>query len=478
MKIQIKNISKSFGNVHANKNIDLEIKSGIHALLGENGAGKSTLVKIISGQFAPDNGQILINETPIQLGSPKESISNGIGLLNQDPLDFFNLSILESFLVGINENAPYRHLKDIRKKISSLLEKYEIKIDLDTKTRSLSIGERQQVELLRLLYNGAKLIILDEPTSAFSLDQKKNMFQTLRQLSHEGIIIIFVSHKLDEVFEICDSASILKYGEIVENLVQPFDSDQIFSVMFDQFEKSSIDVEHNERLDNFSINFLDQDISPQVDISNSYDFSQGTVIGFAGLQGSSNDKFLQDFFSSDKNLSFIRINSSTSLLKNEFYYMPADRLERGLFGEMTLLEHFGLSEASKKNILNWKSVRKHVDSKIGEFNIKATPESKMHELSGGNQQRVMLSLMPQEKSILLLEQPTRGLDVNSAHNVWEMILARKNQDIAVLFSSTDIDEIWEYSDVVISVHGETIIDVSNKNILTKDSIARFVSGLV
>ena len=129
MKIQIKNISKSFGNVHANKNIDLEIKSGIHALLGENGAGKSTLVKIISGQFAPDNGQILINETPIRLGSPKESISNGIGLLNQDPLDFFNLSILESFLVGINENAPYRHLKDIRKKISSLLEKYEIKID-------------------------------------------------------------------------------------------------------------------------------------------------------------------------------------------------------------------------------------------------------------------------------------------------------------------------------------------------------------
>ena len=145
---------------------------------------------------------------------------------------------------------------------------------------------------------------------------------------------------------------------------------------------------------------------------------------------------------------------------------------------MNLLEHFGLSEASKNNILNWKSIRKHVESKIDEFDIKATPESKMHELSGGNQQRVMLSLMPKEKSILLLEQPTRGLDVNSAHKVWEMILNRKNQDIAVLFSSTDIDEIWEYSDVVISVHGETIIDVSEKNILSKDSIARFVSGLV
>ena len=218
MNIEIKNISKSFGSIEANKNINLKLKSGIHALLGENGAGKSTLVKIISGQILPDEGNIFIDNNEVILGSPKNSIEKGIGLLNQDPLDFSNLSIFESFLIGINEKNPYRNINKIRSKIEKLFNNYRVTVDLNSKTNSLSIGERQQVELLRLLYNGAKLIILDEPTSAFSLEQKKRMFDTLRQLSKDGIIIIFVSHKLDEVFEICDSASILRSGKLVENL--------------------------------------------------------------------------------------------------------------------------------------------------------------------------------------------------------------------------------------------------------------------
>ena len=178
MKIQIKNLSKSFGDLQANKNITLSLNSGIHALLGENGAGKSTLVKIISGQLSPDSGEIIINGENIGLGSAKDSIKNGIGLLNQDPLDFSNLSILESFLVGINENKPFRKIEIIKAKILDLFEIYSIDIELSTKTNSLSIGERQQIELIRLLYNGAKLIILDEPTSAFSLDQKKMIFDS------------------------------------------------------------------------------------------------------------------------------------------------------------------------------------------------------------------------------------------------------------------------------------------------------------
>tara|TARA_Y100001970_G_scaffold138321_1_gene170234 strand:- start:2465 stop:3901 length:1437 start_codon:yes stop_codon:yes gene_type:complete len=478
MKIKIDNISKSFGGVYANKNIDLEINSGIHALLGENGAGKSTLVKIISGQLTPDHGNILINDIAIKLGSPKESIRNEIGLLNQDPLDFANLSLLESFLVGINENSPYRNLNAIKKNISSLLEKYNVNLKLDAKIRSLSIGERQQLELLRLLYNGAKLIILDEPTSAFSLEQKENMFDTLRQLSDSGIIIIFVSHKLDEVFEICDSASILKSGEIVKNLVKPFDSSQILSLMFDRNDRMSDNFEYEQRNEKFFIKFSDHELSSQVDINNLHNFFQGSVIGFAGLQGSANDRFLRNFFTQENSSSFVGIDSNKLLMKKSFYYMPADRLERGLFPDMNLLEHFALSESSKNNFLDWKTVKNTVSSKINEFNIKSKSDSKMHELSGGNQQRVMLSLMPVEKSILLLEQPTRGLDVNSANHVWEMILSRKNEDIAVLFSSTDIDEIWEYSDIVISVHGESIIDISEKKQINKELIARYVSGIV
>tara|TARA_Y100001970_G_scaffold148474_1_gene182334 strand:+ start:1813 stop:2334 length:522 start_codon:yes stop_codon:yes gene_type:complete len=173
MKIEIKNISKSFGEIRANSEIKISINEGIHALLGENGAGKSTLVKIISGQITPDSGEIIIDNSKLILGSPKESIKGGIGLLNQDPLDFGNLSILESFLVGIKDKNPFRNLSKTSDSISKLFKKYNINFDFSQRTNSLSIGERQQVELIRLLYNGAKIIILDEPTSAFSLEQKK-----------------------------------------------------------------------------------------------------------------------------------------------------------------------------------------------------------------------------------------------------------------------------------------------------------------
>ena len=183
MKIEIKKITKNFGDLKANSEISISINKGIHALLGENGAGKSTLVKIISGQMSPDYGEIFLNGDKLILGSPKESLQSGIGLLNQDPLDFGNLSILETFLVGIKDQNPYRNIQITKNNISKLFEKYRININFSQKTNRLSIGERQQIELIRLLYNGAKVIILDEPTSAFSLAQKEMMFETLRNLA-------------------------------------------------------------------------------------------------------------------------------------------------------------------------------------------------------------------------------------------------------------------------------------------------------
>ena len=478
MNIEIKNISKSFGSVEANKNINLELKSGIHALLGENGAGKSTLVKIISGQILPDQGNIFIDNNEVILGSPKNSIEKGIGLLNQDPLDFSNLSIFESFLIGINEKNPYRNINKIRSKIEKLFNNYRVTVDLNGKTNNLSIGERQQVELLRLLYNGAKLIILDEPTSAFSLEQKKRMFDTLRQLSKDGIIIIFVSHKLDEVFEICDSASILRSGKLVENIIQPFDSNKILSVMFEKNEINSFSRKDFDREENFIINFSKNDLNNQVQISKTHTIKQGSVIGIAGLQGSSNDKYIKNFFTKEFSSTAIELENNKKIYKTFFYYMPADRLEKGLFSDMNLLEHFGLSETSRTNIINWNDVKEKANSKIKEFDIKADITSQINELSGGNQQRVMLSLMPPEKSFLLLEQPTRGLDINSANKIWEMILQRKEKDYAIFFSSTDIDEIWEYSDVIISVSGDEIMNIEYKENLEKDFIAKYISGII
>jgi simple sugar transport system ATP-binding protein len=477
MKIQIKNLSKSFGEIQANKNINLSLDNGIHALLGENGAGKSTFVKIISGQLIPDSGDVIIDGKSIRLGSPKNSIENGIGLLNQDPLDFSNLSILESFLVGINEKNPFRNIHIIKTKILNLFKNYGIEIELNIKTSSLSIGERQQIELIRLLFNGAKLIILDEPTSAFSLEQKKRIFDTLKKLSKEGIIIIFVSHKLDEIFEICDTGSILKSGELIKNIKKPFDSKKILSTMFEIGEFNKSDHKYLERDKKFKIIFSESDFFDKNKSSFVYDYTCGKVIGIAGLQGSSNDKFIKNFFTNEISNTCITSESGEPLKIEDYYYMPADRLERGLFKDLNLLEHFALSFSSKKRFLDWKKIKKTAINKINKFNIKSSLDNQLSELSGGNQQRVMLSLMPEHESVLLLEQPTRGLDYNSANNIWNMLLERKNKDIAILFSSTDIDEIWEYSDIIFSVSGNKIMDINYKDNLTKDIIIKYVSGL-
>jgi len=478
MKIEIKNISKTFGNLIANSEISISINNGIHALLGENGAGKSTLVKIISGQISPDQGEILIDGKRLILGSPKQSIKNGIGLLNQDPLDFGNLSVLETFLVGIKDQNPYRNLNRTKQNISTLFRKYKINIDFSNKTNNLSIGERQQVELIRLLYNGAKLIILDEPTSAFSLEQKNMMFNTLRSLTNEGIIIIFVSHKLDEIMELCDSGTILKSGKAIHSINKPFNAKEIIGTMFentDSLVKNEKDFSSSKF---FNISVSNNDL---LETNNNYlenNFPYGSVVGIAGLQGSSNDSYIKNFFTKDLSETKIRLNSNKNISKTTFYYMPADRIERGLFRDLTVLEHFGLYKASESKTLNWEKIKTIASKKISEFNIKANFSNKVSELSGGNQQRLMLSLMPEAQSILLLEQPTRGLDLNSAQNIWEMILSRKSKDIAIIFSSTDIDEIWDYSDIIISVSGRFILNVDYKKHLTKDKIINYVSGIV
>ena len=478
MKIELKNISKSFGSLEANKEISISIPGGIHALLGENGAGKSTLVKIISGQLNPDKGSILISDKKINLGSPKIAINNGIGMLNQNPLDFANLSVLESFLVGDTQNSFISNHRKAKEKILHLFENYDIKIDLNEKISSFSIGQRQQIELLRLLYNGVKIIILDEPTSAFSLEQKKMIFDTLNKLTKEDITIIFVSHKLDEVFEICDSGTVLKSGKVVYSMKEPFDSDAIFAKMFDDNRTKNKITNIEKRSNKFKLLFDELDMTNHKTFPSESFIEFGTVIGIAGLQGSMNDRLVKNFFTRDFSKSGIFFDNGDYIDKSKLYYMPADRLERGLFEDLTLKDHFALIYSQEGKYINWNDIAIYGEKKIQEYDIKATITQKVDQLSGGNQQRLMLSLLPESSGVLLLEQPTRGLDYNSANKMWDMILDRKKNDIAIIFSSTDLDEIWDYSDIIISVSGNKIMDIENKQKLKKENIARYVSGII
>ena len=295
MKLKISKISKQFGSVKANKNISLNIESKkIHALLGENGAGKSTLVKIISGHYKPDSGEIYVDKNKLELGSTQSSIHNGIGILSQDPLDFQNLTIKESFLVGSKKFGSHFREKNIEKLLNDSFKKYEIKLNVKSKIKSLSIGERQQIELIRLLFENSKIIILDEPTNGFSLNQRELVFSMLKKLSTEGYIIILVSHKLDEVFELCKEATILKNGSKISTIPIPYDRKKIIDLMF----KGDKSVDHIKRT-------IHSSKKETIHIDLKYykkglaKIPEGNKIGVIGLQGSGNDQFIKKIFDNE-----------------------------------------------------------------------------------------------------------------------------------------------------------------------------------
>ena len=473
MKLKISKISKKFGSVKANSDINLEIESNkIHALLGENGAGKSTLVKIISGHYKPDSGEIYVDKNKLELGSTLSSINNGIGILSQDPLDFQNLTIKESFMAGSKKFGKYFKEKNIEKLLKESFEKYEINLDIRNKIKTLSIGERQQIELIRLLFENSKIIILDEPTNGFSLNQRKLVFSMLKKLSDEGYIIILVSHKLDEVFELCKEATILKNGKKVKTIPIPYERKKIVDLMFrgdKSIKKNNTSPTNTTLKNNIHIDLK----SYKKGIAK---IPEGQRIGVIGLQGSGADQFIKKIFDTEISISRKSNNSRNNIDKKNIYYTPSDRLEKGLFPDLTLLEHMALSEIKNK-FIRWGQLKKYSKKKINEYNIKGNLNSQAKELSGGNQQKLQLSLIPQEKGLLAIEQPTRGLDLNSTQSVWGKINERIINDICLFFSTTDIDEVWDQSDWIISFSGQNITDISQKKELKKSDIKFFISGI-
>ena len=472
MKLKISKISKQFGSVKANKNISLNIESKkIHALLGENGAGKSTLVKIISGHYKPESGEIYVDKNRLELGSTQSSINNGIGILSQDPLDFQNLTIKESFLVGSKKFGSHFREKNIEKLLNDSFKKYEIKLNVKSKIKSLSIGERQQIELIRLLFENSKIIILDEPTNGFSLNQRKLVFSMLKKLSAEGYIVIHVSHKLDEVFELCKEATILKNGSKITTIPIPYDRKKIIDLMFkgDKSVKQIKKAVIASKKESIHINLK----SYKKGVTK---IPEGNKIGVIGLQGSGNDQFIKKIFDNEVLISMKENNVRNIVDRKNIYYTPSDRLEKGLFSELTLLEHMALSEKENR-FINWKKIKEFSTKKIKDYNIKGTLNSQAKELSGGNQQKLQLSLIPDEKGLLAIEQPTRGLDLNSTQSVWNKINERIRDDICLFFSTTDIDEVWDQSDWIISFSGENITDISEKKKIKKSDIKYFISGI-
>ena len=456
MKVELKNIHKHFGKTYANRGINLNIPSGsIQGILGENGAGKSTLMKILSGFIQADpGGEIVLDGKPAVMQSPADAIRFGVGMLHQDPLDFPPMKLIDNFLLGMSGKL-FPNRKETVQDFNLLAKEYGFNFDPENYVDSLTVGERQQLEIMRLLFLGARVFILDEPTTGISAAQKIKLFDTLRTFPEQAITTIFVSHKLEDVESLCDRVAVLRAGELVGEFTPPYETKKFVSTMFGK--EITLGERQPAKTGDVVLSLEDvslEDSRVRIDHVN-VDIRAGEVIGLAGLEGSGQGMFIRACAGLVRPVGGKVMLKGKNLTGKPYHtfkhegvnFLPAARLEEGLVPGLSLTDHFVLAEEPKGVFIDKAYGQKLAEDRIKSFNIRGTPASMIESLSGGNQQRAELALLQTPLSLVLLEHPTRGLDIESVIYIWSKLKDRcKQEGAAIIFISSDLEEVLQYSD--------------------------------
>lgn len=482
--LELRGITKRFGTLVANDAIDLDVAPGsLHAVLGENGAGKSTLMKILSGFLRPDAGTIRLDGTEVPPGSPRAALRAGIGMLHQDPLVCLPFTALDNFVLGREGKIDRR---EARGELVELCRRFDFDLDPDARARTLSVGERQQLEIVRLLSLGVKVLILDEPTSGISSEQRLKLFAALRTLAAEGLIVLFVSHKLEEVEELCRSVTVIRAGRVVGERELPCPAADLVEMMFGEVVvpagREVVDIgPPTLRVTDLAAGHGRHAIADVNLVA-----AAGEVIGLAGLEGSGQRTLLRVLAGLEPIRGGRVELGGQDLTGGSFddfvaagvHYLPAGRLEEGLVPGLTIAEHLTLAARLPEWVVDWEGARGRARDAIEHFRIKGEPDTPADDLSGGNQQRLLLAMMPPDLRLLLMEHPTRGLDIESADYVWAQLLARRRSGTAILFSSADLDELVGYADrVVVFFSGRVLADLPAAE-LDPDRLGTLIGGKV
>jgi general nucleoside transport system ATP-binding protein len=467
MAIELQRIHKHFGPVRANNGIDLEVRPGtIHGVLGENGAGKSTLMKILAGFIQKTAGTILMDGHAVSYANPAGATALGIGMLYQDPLDFPLMSVMENFMAGQVSGMRLRR-ESFRKRFTALCGSLGFDLNPDIPVGRLTVGERQQLELLRLLSAGTRVLILDEPTTGISGLQKEALFTALKKLASEGRSVILVSHKIEDIEALCDEITVLREGMVAGHMIKPFDTPLLLAMMFGS---EPAPAARAARMAGVEVLRLEGVSAPggRTGLREcTAGFRRGEIVGLAGLEGSGQDVFLRvasGLVRPARGRVFIDGQDMTGRGYHAFRrlgvaFQPAARIEEGLIRGLTITEHCAIKGRRKSFLVKWGSAEKSARDRIERFQVAGRPHSLVESLSGGNQQRLLLSFLPPKPELLLLENPTRGLDVESVHWVWDHLNAFAAQGTAIVFSSPELDEILMVSDrVLVFFDGRIIKD--------------------
>ena len=481
--LSMQHISKRFGQVQANNDITFEAECGeIHALLGETGAGKSTLMNILYGLYQSDAGAIYLRDERIQIRSPQDSIQHGIGMVHQQFLLVSPFSVTENVILGYPSRSPFLDIKGAADEINALSSKYNLKVDPDAPVWQLSVGAKQRVEIIKALYRGAELLVLDEPTAVLTPGEMTEFFATLRRMAEQGHTIIFITHKLEEVMAISNRCTVLRDGSVVGTVnTQATSEAELARMMVGRevvFRLERKQVERGEtvlEVRNLSV-MADNGLVGVHDLS--LEVHAGEILGVAGVDGNGQTELAEALiglrppfegaiYVDGKDMTRA---SRRRLLEHKVTHIPEDRVTMGLVPKFTVGENLVLDSCDETPfcrspfdekrsglLLCMKAIFDHAKRVIAEYGIKASsPSVRTSTLSGGNLQKLMLArALNRTPRILIAMHPTRGLDVGATEFIRNQLLAERAARRAILLISADLDEVLELSDrIVVMFEGE------------------------
>ncbi|MCW8356599.1 ABC transporter ATP-binding protein [Marinomonas pontica] len=494
-RLELVSITKQYPGCLANDDISISLMPGeIHALLGENGAGKSTLVKTIYGVVSPDKGDIIWDGREVSIKSPSIARDLGIGMVFQHFSLFETLTVSQNIELCLSK-TQLNAIGNLAERIVQLSKEYGLNVNPDRYVHSLSIGERQRVEIMRCLVQSVKLLILDEPTSVLTPQEVAGLFDVLRTLSKEGCSILFISHKLHEVTEICHKATILRGGRVVETCVPQEETPASIAKMMvgDLAEQDAGYAKKIGTKSLFNVNCLSLPAKQPFGTSLkdiSFELKSGEILGVAGVAGNGQDELMAIISGEDerdvKNSLTLEDKAIGHLHAGDrrklgMAYVPEERLGRGAVPDMSLTENTLLTHSDgfiKKGLVDWPSIQKYTETLIAKYKVKCHGEfSEAKSLSGGNLQKFIMGReIGQNPKVLICAHPTWGVDVGAALAIHQALLALRDQGAAILLISEDIDELFLLADRMAAVcdgHLSPVVKTESTNI---DQIGQWMAG--
>ena len=500
--VRLQHVTKTFGPVVANKDVSLSVRRGeILALLGENGSGKTTLMNMIAGIYYPDEGEIYVGDKAVTIRSPRDALDLGIGMIHQ------HFKLVDVFTatenIALSMGGGRFDLKKVHEKARAICEKYQFALDLDQKVYEMSVSQKQTLEIVKVLYRGADILILDEPTAVLTPQETERLFTVIRNMKADGKAVIIITHKLHEVLGISDRVAILRKGEYVGDIATR-DADEATLTAMMVGEKVELDIERPEpvnpvkRLDIQHLTVRSADGITVLDDA-SFDVYGGEILGIAGISGNGQKELLEaiaglqptqrgasvEYYAPDTSAPVQLIGKSPKAIREagiHLSFVPEDRLGMGLVGSMGMTDNMMLKSYGKGHspIVDRKAPHDLAETIKKELNV-VTPDlnTPVSRLSGGNVQKVLVGReLAADPIVLMTAYAVRGLDINTSYTIYHLLNEQKKKGVAVIYVGEDLDVLLELCDRIVVLCGGKVNGILDGRKTTKEEVGNRMTNLV